>query len=467
MNIFRRRYIGLFSYIKGELKMKVLLVSFNQECFPEPVFPIGAYTIAKSLVDAHQVKFIDRNMSSDEEMISMINEFEPDVVGISFRNLDNTQFLSPKSYLPELKKIINYIRSNSSVIIVIGGCGFSIMPNEILQYTKAEYGISGTGCKSFLNLLNQLEMKEFPVNPLLIDKENRKNYKETCPNKLKEINQEFNFDWYYNEGGNIGISTKKGCPHKCVYCPYPFIEGNKYQLRNIEDVVNEIQYYTETIGIRHFFFTDSIFNEPETHSVRIAKEIIKRKLSIEWTGYFNPSNLCRESIQLYKDSGCTGIDLGVESGSDRILKNYGKTYNIQKVYQIVEDCRIVNIPVLMSLLLGGPGETEQTLSETFKMLKTTNPKCVFIMAGIRIYPNTPIFQISIQEGIINDKTDLLNPHFYMAPPVKDIIFDIIEKKAKKNPNWFLPGTKMNVDDDFENPRNHGVKGALWIHLPDL
>ncbi|BBB91457.1 MAG TPA: lipid biosynthesis B12-binding/radical SAM protein [Methylomusa anaerophila] len=451
--------------------MKVLMISFNQECFPEPVFPIGAYYVAKSIVEDHEVEYIDRNLFSDEDVIKRIKEFQPDAVSIAFRNLDNTQYPLNKAFAPSLKSFISHIRANYTGPIVLGGSGFSIMPQEMLAYTGADYGIVGAGEVSFLSLLNQLnqlEKKELLMSPLIIGNQISLKFNKAHSEKLQKLNEQFNFNWYYDEGGAIGITTKRGCPHRCIYCSYPLIEGTEYQLREPADVVNEIEYYLETMGIRHFFFTDSVFNDPSSHSVSIAAEIIKRKIPIEWTAYFSPANLNRDDLLLYKDSGCTGIDLGVESGSDSVLKHYGKNYNVEKILEVVKDCGSVNMPLLPNMLLGGPGETEETLSDTFEILQKINPKAVFMQVGIRIYPKTPIYYTALQEGIINDKTDLLTPHFYIAPAVKDFIIKKVEDEGTKHPNWFVPGLGVNIGEgeQAESPRKQfGVKGSLWIHLP--
>jgi radical SAM superfamily enzyme YgiQ (UPF0313 family) len=445
--------------------MKVLLISFNQERFPDPVFPKGIYTIAKSIILEHQVFFVDLNLETMDEALQKINEINSEVIGISLRNADNVLYPAFKSYMPELIEFISNIRSSGfNGKIILGGSGFSIMPTEILRLTGSDYGIVGPGERIFPKLISQLENKEKP-SPIINDFKSIYEEPFSCSDQLEDLNRKFNFEWYYKWGGCINITTKRGCPHNCIYCTYPIIEGKEYQLRKPKEVVNEIEYYVESMGIRHFFFTDSVFNDPIDYSCAIAEEILKRKLAIHWNGFFNPVNLNSKNLELFKNSGCDGIDLGVDSGSDLVLQNYGKNYDSKKIYQVVADCKSIEMPVLMSLLLGGPGETNQTLSETFEMLDKTDPIAALIFIGMRIYPQTPIYEISKREGLINAETDLTKACFYIAPQVKNFLLERVKQEAANHPSWVIPGlaSKMNTEKAL-SAREAGIKGALWTQF---
>lgn len=420
--------------------MKILLISVNQERFPHPVFPIGAYIIAKSIMMKHEVDFVDLNLLTTEEALQRIREVQPDIIGISMRNLDNVVYLNYKSFIPELKVLVSQIRKDGyQGKIILGGAGFSIMPKEILDITEADYGIIGPGEKSFQKLLEKLQNHEDPPQLIINDAEDLYENPFTISQQLIELNAKFNFEWYKQFHGSIGITTKRGCNYNCIYCTYPIIEGRTCHLRKPEDVVNEMEFYLKTMGINYFLFTDSVFNDPVEHSRSIAQEIKRRELPVSWTGSFDLDNLTREDILLFKDTGCEGVDLGMDSGSNEVLKRYGKSCDTKAIYKATEECKLHDMPVYFNIILGGPGETEETLNETFSLLEKTEPESTGIVIGMRIYPKTPLYYLAIKEGVINIDTDLTEPHFYIAPEVKDCIVEIVKAESVKHPSWIIPG----------------------------
>ncbi len=115
--------------------MKVLLISVNREKMPSPVFPLGLAYIARALREAgHSIEAIDLCFSQDvqQELEGVLQRFQPEVIGLSLRNLDNLTYPNSISYLKEVEEIIQVCRRFSRAKLVMGGSGFSLAPQELL-----------------------------------------------------------------------------------------------------------------------------------------------------------------------------------------------------------------------------------------------------------------------------------------------------------------------------------------------
>jgi len=138
--------------------MKVLLISPNLESLPDPVFPLGLAHIAAALKEKHiQHQVLDLCFVEDYEAAieSALSSFKPDVIALSLRNIDNVSYPNYVTSLPFYRQVIQTIRKQSEGLIVIGGSGFALMPEAIMKYLGADWGIMGEGELSFVKLINQ------------------------------------------------------------------------------------------------------------------------------------------------------------------------------------------------------------------------------------------------------------------------------------------------------------------------
>ena len=155
--------------------MKVLLISPNVESLPDPVFPIGLAHITGALKrNRTEYQVLDLCFVQDYEAAieSAMISFQPDIIGLSLRNLDNVSYPNYISYLPFYRQAVQTIRRKSHGLIVIGGSGFALVPGSILEYLGADFGIVGEGELSFVKLINHIEEKNDPdgsLRPGIID----------------------------------------------------------------------------------------------------------------------------------------------------------------------------------------------------------------------------------------------------------------------------------------------------------
>ena len=260
--------------------MKILLISVNRERMPFPVFPLGLAYIAKVLREAgRQIEVMDlcfsQEVSADIE--STLHRFQPDLIGISLRNLDNLTYPTSASYIKEVEEVIGICRQYGSSQLVIGGSGYSLAPKELLQHFDVDFGIVGEGEEVFLQLVNNLGQGD-PISPsphLLIKEKPFPSLIEGArvfpvPSPDRSL---FETHRYLEEGGMGNIQTKRGGPFSCIYCTYPLLEGKKVRLRKTEEVVEEIHHLVEE-GVDYIYFVDDIFNYPPSYAEALCREIV-------------------------------------------------------------------------------------------------------------------------------------------------------------------------------------------------
>ncbi|HYB20767.1 MAG TPA: radical SAM protein, partial [Thermodesulfobacteriota bacterium] len=218
-------------------------------------------------------------------------------------------------------------------------------------------------------------------------------------------------------------------------------------------------------GIENAFIVDNIFNFPETHAREVCQAFIERKIALRWSCYVHPTYFSRPLAEDMKRAGCTGIELGTDSGSPAVLVKLGKNFTPEDIRRATRIAQEEGLEVCHSLALGAPGETEETLEETFRLMEQISPTAVIAMVGLRIFPGTGLAYLAEAEGIIPSSSTLLDPVFYISPAVKDRVVEMAKRRAALHPNWILPGLSINVSLRIQSKlRKIGVKGPLWEHM---
>src|SRR4030043_324835 len=316
--------------------MKILLISVNREKMPFPVFPLGLAYLVKALKEEdHLIEVLDLcfSMNVPIDLKYAIHKFQPDLIGLSLRNLDNLTYPTSISYLKEVEEVVSICRQSSPSKLALGGSGFSLVPKELLQHLDIDFGIVGEGEEVFLQLVKSLESKS-PISPtpyLLIKRspfphliEGARVLNVQAPDRTL-----FETRRYLEEGGMGNIQTKRGCPFSCIYCTYPLLEGKEVRLRKIEEVVEETDQLTREQGIDYIYFVDDIFNYPPSYAEALCREMVRKKVNARWSAFVNPGFLTETLLKWMKEAGCVGIEFGTDSGSDRMLKNYKKSFTTE------------------------------------------------------------------------------------------------------------------------------------------
>jgi radical SAM superfamily enzyme YgiQ (UPF0313 family) len=450
--------------------MKILLISVNNETDPYPVAPIGVAYITKALKDkGHNVRILDLCFVEDDYLAvrNILKSFLPDIIGISIRNIDNLTYNKSVFYLPRIRDIVNFIKKYASIPIIVGGSGFSIFPEEVLRYLHLDIGIVGEGETTVSLVVDGIEggsdIYHIP-NLCYINDGKFKRNNMSCDSIFDTLDRTFlDNKGYFEFGGMANIQSKRGCPFKCTYCTYPNIEGNTLRYREPEHIVEELKEIKAKYDIDYVFFVDDIFNFPEEYASAVCEEIIKNNLKISWTCFATPKGMTRNLAKLMKMAGCKGIEFGTDAGSEKTLEGLGKSFTLDDIAHAIIYCRSVDLPNAHYIIIGGPGEDDSTLAKTFTFFKEIRPTVIIALIGVRIYPNTLIYNKAIEDCIIEEDESLLKPIFYITPNMNaKILFQKVYENAVQNYNWIVPNLDLRCNTSvLAKLRSMGKKGPLW------
>jgi lipid biosynthesis B12-binding/radical SAM protein len=393
--------------------MRVLLISANAASTPYSVYPLGMSMVAASLSGAghevHQCDLIQSDMSM-EAIADAVRRCVPEMIGISIRNIDNVNLLNEKRYIDVVSKLVQRIREETEVPVILGGSGFSIMPEAILRETKADYGIVGEGEASMLEFVENAARGVFPEERCIRAPAVLRGGEIPRPRYDERL-----LEFYLKSGNIAAVQTKRGCTHSCVYCSYPVLEGSAIRCRDPMAVVDEIEDLAGRHGAGHVFFTDSVFNDDEGHYLAVIGEMKRRGVAIPWTAFFKPEGLDDESVKLMKETGLSSAEIGADAATDTTLRKLGKAFRFEDIVDCNDLFRRHEIGTAHFYMFGTPGETRETVLEGIENIKGLRNAVSFIYMGVRILPGTPLARIAKREGLLSDEHDLLEPVYYIAP----------------------------------------------------
>ena len=448
--------------------MRVLLVSANRERLPDPVFPLGlAYVAAAARAAGHRVEVAD--LCFDRRPLkalgSRIVDFDPEVVGVSLRNVDNASFPLTQDYLPEHHAIVSTVAKFTRAPIVLGGSGYSILPKPYLETLGGACGVVGEGEATFVSLLDALAAGRPPSGvPGVATRDTAV----TCAlhqnhwGRLRPARDLFDYPRYLRRGGMGNLQTKRGCAFRCRYCTYPRLEGETFRAREAGEVVDEIEQLWRDYGPHRLFFVDSVFNFPSEHVHEICAEILRRGLRIRFSCYATPVKLGPAQAAELARAGCESVELGTDAVEDAQLGRLGKSFDADAVRRANDACLGAGLGVCHFVIFGAPGETPATVRSTCAALRAMRATAVVAMSAVRVYPGTPLARDVIASGEVRADDIALAPYFHVDPAVRDFLPGYLLRQASEAGNWVLPGLARPIDPVSQRLlRTLGIVGPLW------
>jgi len=439
---------------------RVLLVSTNRERQPYPVVPNGLACIASALDDAgHTVSFLDLCFAADPVASARraAVEFRPDVIGVSVRNIDNSDAIALRHYTPEAREVLHSLRRASpEAKVIAGGAAFGVAPEALFRDLGVDYAVAGDGERASVALVDALSSgRPIEALPGLVRDRNG-TVAFTPPGEdadLDSLPRPSLHRWvdlarYQRHGATIPIQTKRGCVYKCIYCTYRNVEGWGYRTRDPEMVADEIEELKIRAGVSHFDFVDSTFNSPPGHAIQVCEAIARRKLGVHLdTTNFTPATASPELLGAMRAAGFRSLGITAESASDTVLETLEKGFNAAKVREGAERVEKFGIKALWIFLVGGPGETTKSIEETleFAAWRLRRGDAVYLTVGLRIYPGTTLHRIAIAEGVVPATSTLLDPTFYFSSAISfDSTVERLRKFAADHPRFMFSADSRSV-----------------------
>lgn len=432
--------------------MRLLFISPNRLRLIVPVLPIGLASLVAALREEHQVEVLDFMFLDDPpgQLRRMVAEFSPEIIALSLRNIDNQDSLHPVCYFADDKDLVTLLRELTEAPIVVGGAGFSIVPQPFMEYLEADFGVAGEGEEAFRAFLAAWAGdRNWEQLPGLVWRSGD-GWRLNPVQRVKDLDRlpppalEYFTPRRYQEAqgsakllGMIPVESRRGCPMKCVYCTTPRLQGRRVRAWAPERVASWLAAWHEKWGLTRFYFVDNVFNCPVEYARSLCRAIKDLRLPLEWSCLINPAFPDRELFRLMRQSGGVMVQVGNESGSELVLSNLGKGFGRKQVELTLRLLKEEGLPYSCFLMMGGPGETPETVEESVALLEKYQPQLVNLTVGIRIYPGLALHRRALAEGVVEVKDNLLWPKFYLAPAIQDWIWPYLEGLTARHPNWIF------------------------------
>ena len=330
-----------------------------------------------------------------QEILEGIEQYSPDLLGIS---------IVFSATLKSVENIARMVKQHNRLMkIVVGGPHATLAPDETLKSEFFDYLVRGEGEYTLLELvegrdpadINGLSYKDdqgrIRHNP---DRRFIDNLDELPPPDphlqlipLGDLNENFGV-----------IATSRGCPKRCVFCSSPRLWSRKVRRRSISNVIAEMSQRYHECGVRKFYFSDDSFNLNKNYAKELCRAIVANNLKIEFYCEANIGSFDRELMELMKEAGCIRLKLGMEAGTDRILKLMRKGITVSQIRETCSLAKEAGVDYTLYVMVGMPSETLEEMHQTLELSRELDAKYVSLSVATPQI-GTELSDMAVAQGI--------------------------------------------------------------------
>jgi radical SAM superfamily enzyme YgiQ (UPF0313 family) len=424
--------------------MNILLLSANTETINMPAIPMGLGCVGAALEAAgHRVRLLDLLIEADPSAAVDAALFDPapDAVGVSIRNIDDQNMQAPRFLLQGAKEVVARLKERTGAPVILGGPGYSIFPRASLDYLGADMGIRGEGEAAFVALLRCLANGKDPAGLAGVFVRGRPK-----PKPAERIAALDRFvppkpKWFPDPAYRrpefwLPVQTRRGCPLKCSYCSTPAIEGNTIRRRDVEAAADFLGTWAAA-GFGKVFFVDNTFNLPPSYARSLCRQIVRKGVALSWRCILYPGQVSESLVRDMAAAGCCEVSLGFESGDPDMLASMNKRFGPGEIRRAVRLLSGAGIRQMGFLLLGGPGETRESVKRSIAFVDSLGLDMVKVTVGVRIYPKTRVAKIAREKKMVDPDDDLLRPRFYLEPDLEGWLVDHARRTVEERKGWMM------------------------------
>ncbi|MGB3479831.1 MAG: radical SAM protein [bacterium] len=436
-------------------------------------------SIAKA--EGYDVKIIQQQQRSEQEVLHEILDFSPQIIGFSVMTYNHL------ASLLLAKKIKQH---NSKILTVFGGYHPSYYP-EIVKEDAIDFIIIGEGEETFRELLqtlntaksyfNNIKGLAFYDKKLHINKP-RERIKDldSLPNPIRDPDiltnckiSGLNYPPLSKQKYVAQVLYSRGCSHSCTFCCSPFLYGSKVYFRSPERVVAEMQGIKDRYGTNYFYFADLSFNLNKKKVIALCNEMIKRKLNINWFCMCRVDNIDTELLQYMQDAGCSRIGFGIDALNEATLNRVkpGQKLTIEQTYEALKLTNSMGIIVRTFIIIGYPWETQEDIEKTKEILRTM-PIDEIRIGLLTALPGSAIYEELKKQNLIltDDLSKYTTDEYIIKHPeisalemieIRDRIFkefyqskEYEQRKQEKLKTF--PHLKQSYDEFYEFLKEKGI-----------
>jgi radical SAM superfamily enzyme YgiQ (UPF0313 family) len=340
-----------------------------------------AYLAAYLKKHNYAVDVLDANalMLSREQTVERVIKSDAEIIGITCLTL-----LMP-IVLDMCKKIKE--KSNIPKTIIVGGPHVTFMDKETLSdCEEIDVVVRGEGEGTLKELMGDKPLREIPgisyrdSSGAIVSNEDRELIKtlDDLPFPAREMFplEKYNVGPIFNRGVRgkklATMITSRGCVAKCIFCSSTAF-WKRYRMRSVSNIIDEIEYLISEYGVEQIHFVDDSLTASKKRITEFCELLKEKRIRITWVCYSRADTLTDEIIIKMKEAGCYGVQLGIESGSQRILDTINKRLKLDVIENAMKALRKANIKILCFFMIGLPGDDVQSTNETIEFSKKIKP----------------------------------------------------------------------------------------------
>ncbi len=376
-------------------------------------FPFGLAYVASVLRDGgHDVAVVDMEGLDlgPDEALEMIRTSEPDMVGFGGMV---TRFRIVRELGPRVRELI------PDAFLVAGNSGATTVPELYLRSCGMDAVIMGEGEVTALELADALqEGGDWREVPGLCRMEGEELYCSAPREPIPDLDSlplpawdlfpteryVSSMDHREKKVRHMEVVASRGCPFGCVYCYR--IYGRRVRRRSPLSIVSEIEELVRRFDIRYTGFPDDLFTSDREFVMETCRLLRERVPGISWSCLGRVNTVDPEMLAAMRRAGCDWISYGIESGSDRMLREMKRGVTTEQCLEAIRMTRKAGIHAEGSFMIGMFGETEESVRETVEFCRKADITAPMLF--VTPYPGTEIYGRALEEGLIDDVEELVS-----------------------------------------------------------
>jgi radical SAM superfamily enzyme YgiQ (UPF0313 family) len=376
---------------------RVILVypDYRGGVFSGANLPVGLGYVAKSLeIAGIEYEVVDLNIDSIDELTHKISEFVPQFLGISMMS-----YRCKGTY-----KLLNDIKESFPELKIIAG-GPHVTANQervLMECPAIDMGVVGEGEVALVEMVQGKPLTA--VKGVLYRQGEAVRFTGVRDfiHNLDEIPfptyRGFKLESY---GQTMYVNSSRGCPYQCIFCGAPRILGKKWRKRSEQGMMQEVKYWYEK-GYRSFCFSDSNFAIDKTRVRNFCEEVIKSKLEAQFTSDgLRADHVDRKLLEQMRRAGFTHLVFGVESASDKVLRNLKKGETREQLESAIATATDLGFDVTLFFLVGSPGEGTEDIKQSFQLARKYDVERVYFF-NLTPIPGTEFYDWAVEQGYVDE-----------------------------------------------------------------
>jgi glycosyltransferase involved in cell wall biosynthesis/radical SAM superfamily enzyme YgiQ (UPF0313 family) len=276
--------------------------------------------------------------------------------------------------------------------IIIGGPHTTVSPDTIPEFV--DYIVQGEGERAIIDIIDEKVKERIVKYPPI---ENLDELPMPAWDYFTALPYKWDVDWF-PEKPVFTMNTSRGCPFRCAFCSVDSIWGKRYNFFSAERLVSDIEYLIKNYGAKGIYFREDNFTLNKKRLTQFCNLLIQKGINIPWACETRVNTLNRELVELMHRAGARAFYLGVESGSQRILDFLNKGITTDQIRNAFNLCHEYGIKTAASIITGIPGETEDDVLQTARLLQEVKPAVTWYNVFVGI-PRSELYRYVLDNNL--------------------------------------------------------------------